>query len=242
MRHFLVAAGLIAGSLAAVGDTMPVAEQNALVQKYCAVCHNDARMFGGFSLEHFDAAHPDPSMAAMLVSKLKAQAIGAAGLPRPDAATQQAFQSALTEEAAGASEWTVKEEGPTLRASIVREQPSPTRSGPPDVYRFAITCRADVHEGEIKLGWAPGNPEEGRPMSVAVDGKAALTYKAEGGERQGNGKSGPGSVILPIALPTQTLTVSNVFPGETVVFPFGDLPQAARQELSKCFTGSNTRQ
>jgi hypothetical protein len=27
-------------------------------------------MFGGMSVEHFDAAHPEPSLSAMLVSKL----------------------------------------------------------------------------------------------------------------------------------------------------------------------------
>jgi hypothetical protein len=34
----------------------PAAQQNALVQRYCAVCHTDAAKNGGLSLEHFDAA------------------------------------------------------------------------------------------------------------------------------------------------------------------------------------------
>jgi hypothetical protein len=63
---------------------MPVEQQNALLQKYCTVCHKDAHMNGGLSLEHFDAAHPDPGVAAMLASKLKAKAMGAAGIPLPD--------------------------------------------------------------------------------------------------------------------------------------------------------------
>ena len=46
------------------------AQQNSVVRKYCASCHSDALMYGGLSLEHFDAAHPEPSVAAMLVSKL----------------------------------------------------------------------------------------------------------------------------------------------------------------------------
>ena len=64
----LLFSGLIPA--AAAGDSMPAAQQNALVQKYCAVCHNDAHVNGGLSLEHFDAAQPDPGVAAMLVSKL----------------------------------------------------------------------------------------------------------------------------------------------------------------------------
>jgi hypothetical protein len=41
-----------------LSDAMPVAQQNALVQKYCAVCHTDVHRNGGLSLQHFDAAHP----------------------------------------------------------------------------------------------------------------------------------------------------------------------------------------
>src|SRR5580704_9067755 len=56
--------------VAAASETMPVAQQNALVQKYCAVCHTDAHMNGGLSLEHFDAPHSNPGVAAMMLSKL----------------------------------------------------------------------------------------------------------------------------------------------------------------------------
>lgn len=115
----LLFSGLIPA--AAAGDRMPAAQQNALVQKYCAICHNDAHVNGGLSLEHFDAAQPDPGVAAMLVSKLtnglspkrvialegdprgadviaskmQAGAMGAAGLPVPDRATQGAQVRAL---------------------------------------------------------------------------------------------------------------------------------------------------
>ena len=86
---------------------MPVAQQNALVQKYCAVCHDDAHRNGGLSLQHFDASQVEPSLAAMMVSKLKTGAIGAAGLAQPDASTQDGFSGALTAKAAGANEWTL---------------------------------------------------------------------------------------------------------------------------------------
>ena len=49
---------------------MPPAQQTGLILKYCAVCHSDAHLNGGMSLEHFDAAHADPTIAAMLMSKL----------------------------------------------------------------------------------------------------------------------------------------------------------------------------
>src|SRR3954454_5123804 len=67
------AAAVITLTPAAYGQDaspMPVAQQNALVQKYCAVCHTDAARNGGLSLEHFDASQAAPSLAAMMVSKL----------------------------------------------------------------------------------------------------------------------------------------------------------------------------
>jgi len=139
-----VKAVLIAISLAAVpllystargdesaAEMMPAAQQNAVVQKYCGVCHSDALMYGGLSVEHFDAARPEPSLAAMLVSKLtsgqsprvvnaalqgpnskatildfmKTGAMGAAGKGVPDESTQVALVKTLSAEAAGAEQW-----------------------------------------------------------------------------------------------------------------------------------------
>src|SRR5271170_536036 len=112
--------GSLAVSVAVATGAMPASQQNAVVQKYCAVCHNDAHLNGGLSLEHFDAAHADPSVAAMIVSKLtglslekvsaaqadpavaatlagmmKTGAMGAAGIAVPDMTTQQALVIAL---------------------------------------------------------------------------------------------------------------------------------------------------
>ena len=250
----------LAVPVALASDAMPVAQQNALVQKYCAVCHTDASMNGGLSLEHFDAARPDPGVAAMVVSKLKAQAMGASGQPLPDRATQDALLSALSAKVGGATGWSVnrtqnpKTQAPILAASLVEEVPSLAYKGEPDLYRLTLTCRADTHAGEMQLTWSPAVPPQGQVMSAAVDGQSARTYKIEGTEKMGNGQagdSGPGAVVLSatkgnsrvaLPLPAQTLTISNAFPGETVVFPFGGLTQAARQELSACFRGSNSLQ
>ena len=71
-----LAVGIVASPLAMAGDPMPAPQQNALVQKYCAVCHTDKSRNGGLSLEHFDAAHPDPGVAATMLGKLKSGAMG----------------------------------------------------------------------------------------------------------------------------------------------------------------------
>ena len=61
MRQGFVLVGVLLGSspqvtLALAVDPMPVEQQNALVQKHCAVCHNDRAKNGGLTLQHFSAA------------------------------------------------------------------------------------------------------------------------------------------------------------------------------------------
>ena len=57
-------------SPAMAAERIPVRQQNAIVQKHCAVCHNDGTLNGGLSLQDFDAASVAPSLAAMMLSKL----------------------------------------------------------------------------------------------------------------------------------------------------------------------------
>jgi len=265
----MLAGGLIPA--AAADDAMPVAQQTALVQKYCAVCHSDAHVNGGLSLEHFDAARPDPGVAAMLISKLtnglspkqvialqhdpagaamitskmKVGAMGAAGLPVPDRATQDALVSALAADAAGYNEWTVSLEAPLLTASIVSEVPSSKVAGDTDLYRLTLTCRADTHQAQMVLAWAPGASPKGQTVSAAFDGKAPFTFQVDGSEKMFKGTlgtMGTGATILSAtSLPEQTLSITNLFPDETVVFPFGDLAHTARQELSACFTSPSLK-
>src|SRR5215831_1275851 len=130
MRIWLIVG--FAASYTPVWAAMPAAEQNALLRRYCAVCHTDTAMNGGLSLQHYDAAKRDPALAAMILSKLRNGAMGAAGNGVPDKAAQQAWVQATTEQASGANEWFVSREAGRLSASIVREVP-PRQPGSTDI-------------------------------------------------------------------------------------------------------------
>lgn len=223
---------------------MPVVEQNALVKKYCAVCHTNAARNGGLSLEGYDAAIRDPGLAAMLLSKLNNSAMGAAGIGLPDEATRQAWLQATREQAAGAQYWHVSRDGSTVSVGIVRDVP-PRTPGSTDrpVYRLAAVCDPAQTSGQMHLTWSP-EPQTGRTMRVSVDGESPLDYRIEGTESMGNGsavQTGRASVVLRdhndrrLRLAERSLTVRDVFPGETVEFPFGDLDTRVRAELRQCF-------
>jgi hypothetical protein len=233
-------------------EQMPVSQQNAIVQKYCAVCHDDVHRNGGLSLQHFDASNVDPSLAAMMASKLKTGAIGAAGLPGPDQSTQDALFNALDANSRGSNEWTLmRTDDPSARASlltasILRAAPSTPANPLGELYRLKLTCRTGTGEGEMQLTWAPKNAgESARSISVAADAGAPVRYIVEGHETMGNGAkkadgtestTGPAATLLKgMQLPAQTLTISSLFPDETVVFSFDGLTGAARRELSACF-------
>lgn len=223
---------------------MPAAGQNALVKKYCAVCHSDAVKNGGLSLEHYDAGRRDPGLAAMILSKLNNGAMGAAGNGVPDKAEQQAWLESTREQAAGAKDWFVSREGGTVSAGIVREVP-PRLHGSTDtpVYRMLLVCNAETGIGEMQLTWSP-EPQTGRTLTASLDGNTPVEYRILGNESMGNGgtvQTGHASVVLSagksgkLALAKESLVIRELFPGETVEFPFADLDSKARSELSKCF-------
>ena len=206
-------------------DLMPHAQQTALVMKYCAVCHTDAARNGGLTLQHFDASKVDPSLAAMLVAKLRTGAMGASGIPRPDEAITKALTAALAAESAGASQWAFTQQ----TASILRESSA-------TLYRLVLACDPATREGDIQISWAP-NATNGT-LLASLDGKAPVTYAVEGTESMGNGQDAKAlraAIKLRSAMPAQSLAISDLFPNDKVVFPFDTLPDAAKQTLSACF-------
>ena len=244
MKNLFAVAAAFAGCgvIAASGlqaAEMPVAQQNAMVQKYCATCHTDAVRNGGLSLQHFDAAHADPGEVAMMVGKLKTGALGASGLKLPDQATQDAFQSALTAESAGADKWTVTKQAGTLIASAVRSVQVAAEPDIPNLYRLKLTCDADTHKGELQVAWSPRGSKKGQIVAAALDGREPMSYPLDEVETYGNGmpgSAGHAAVVLQTAqMPAKTLTVSSLYPDEKVVFPVGELDGKVRRELARCF-------
>lgn len=212
---------------------MPVERQNELVQRHCAVCHTDAARNGGLTLQHFDAAKADPSLAAMILSKLRGGAMGAAGLPF-ETTDADALEMAMLAASLGAQEWTVTR-GRVTTAAIVREVAS-KNPAQPSRYRLVVSCDAGSGKGEAELSWAP-SPRNGT-VKASVDGGSPVDYKVEGTESMGNGNSGTtghAAVMLKgLPWPGRMLTISELFPGETVVFPFEKLA-LARTSFEECF-------
>jgi hypothetical protein len=217
-------------------ELMPPSQQNALVQKYCAVCHTDATKNGGLSLEHYDAASRNPALAAMLLSKLQNAAMGAAGLGVPDKPSRDAWVEATTVQATGAKDWTVIRTEAVLSASIVREVAVRGPQVGVPLYRLTLACNIASHEGEIQLAWSPA-PQTDRTFFVSVDGSPGIPHQLVGREKMGNGSvvtSGLAAAALNAPLAEKTVAITDLFPGETVVFPLSDLDQSTRRQLAAC--------
>ena len=78
-------------------DLSAVESQLALVNEYCAYCHDDALIEGGFSWSEVDVAHPERNaeQAEAIIRKLKAGMMPPFGAPRPDDESLQALADAL---------------------------------------------------------------------------------------------------------------------------------------------------
>lgn len=206
---------------AAAAELMPIATQNAIVQKYCAVCHADSDRTGGLSLEHFDAAHVPPSLAAMMLSKVRSGAMGAANIALPDKTTLDAFGAALAAEAKGAEQWSVVINKFLTTASVLREIPAPSKPGGLSSYRLILSCDAASGKGEMQLAWSP-LPVKGT-LAVML-GTTPFSYNVDGADFRG----------LPL-LVSDRIRFSGLFPGESVEFSFDDLARPARRALAPCF-------
>lgn len=83
------------GSKAAT--TNGLAEQQAVVAKYCQSCHNAKLKTGGLNLTDLDLAKigEHPEIGEKIVTKLRAGMMPPAGLPRPDAKTYDMLASSI---------------------------------------------------------------------------------------------------------------------------------------------------
>jgi hypothetical protein len=124
-----------------------------------------------------------------------------------------------------------------LTASIVRDVPPRKPETDAPLYRLTLACNRDSHEGEIQLAWSP-QPQTNRTFFVSADGQPETAHNLVGDEKMGNGTagaSGRASLILNAPLPEKTLTVRDLFAGETVAFPVGTLDQHTLQALGASF-------
>jgi len=72
-------------------------ELRPVVQQYCVLCHNDAAMQGGMSLQHYDVDRPetDPELGEKMIRKLRAGMMPPHDAPRPDAGTLERLVASL---------------------------------------------------------------------------------------------------------------------------------------------------
>jgi len=97
MREKFTFLSVVISCAVATGATMPVESQQALVNQYCQVCHNDKMKSGGFSWKSIDLAHPDQhaEQVEKVIRKLRVGLMPPQGMPRPDAQTVKAFVASL---------------------------------------------------------------------------------------------------------------------------------------------------
>ena len=99
MKAMLVSVGLVLVTVVVQGQggERSVEPQRALVDRYCAGCHSDDGMSGGFSWSEIDLRQPhqNAEQTEKVIRKVRSGMMPPAGQPRPGAATLKAFASAL---------------------------------------------------------------------------------------------------------------------------------------------------
>ncbi|HWZ29998.1 MAG TPA: DUF1592 domain-containing protein [Bryobacteraceae bacterium] len=95
MRTLIKVALCCAGCVSTFGQGAE--SQQALVNKYCAGCHNDKLKSGGFTWTKVDPAHPEQNAAEAekAIKMLQVGMMPPPGMPRPDAATLKSFADSL---------------------------------------------------------------------------------------------------------------------------------------------------
>jgi hypothetical protein len=235
---------------APAADLMPASQQNALVLRHCVGCHKGATPAGALSFEAFDAARPDPSVAGMMLVKITADgAMSAAGVPKPDAPTMDAFVGSLSAAAANAPSglgvWSVTlEDEPKaghdlVTARLTQEIPLPTQKQQSALYQLTLACSGKTRRGEMQLATFT-KAGAIRPMSASADGAVTFTYALDGGASRSASlrttQEHSGTAQGAMLLPSRTLAVSGLYPNEDVSFAFAGLSPTVRQVLAACFT------
>src|SRR5215831_1431983 len=87
----------VAAKQIATSGQMSLDSQQALVNQYCAGCHNDKMKSGGFSWATVDLAHPEKNAEQMekVIRKLRAGMMPPPNAKHPDPATLKAFAAGI---------------------------------------------------------------------------------------------------------------------------------------------------
>lgn len=104
-KVFLAGVGVVLGVAGAFAQPAPVASHGpggshqAVVDEYCAGCHNDRRKSGGFSWTAIDLADPaaNAAQSEKVIRRLRAGLMPPAGAPRPEQATLNALAASMEE-------------------------------------------------------------------------------------------------------------------------------------------------
>ncbi|MGE0392222.1 MAG: hypothetical protein AB7I25_00460 [Vicinamibacterales bacterium] len=225
-------AASLAVAAAASAEPLPVAQQNAVVEKHCAVCHTDRTPNGGLSLQGFDAASVTPGLAAMMLSKLTSGlplaaiakaatdetarghltkriyggAIMAAGIAPPEPGVSLALTAALAERAAGATSWHLSQVGGATTAprhtTVSIVREVPREADVVESYRLLLTCDGATGRGQMQVAWSPVATTG--VLATVVDGTPHGRHAVEGREAMGNG-SGTGKGLAAVSLPSLAL-------------------------------------
>jgi len=96
---FLILSGIVIAPVVAWAqdEGTSVESGRALVNQYCAGCHNDLEPSGGFSWTSLDVVHPEQNaeQAEQVIRKVRSGMMPPAGASRPDAAKLKAFATGL---------------------------------------------------------------------------------------------------------------------------------------------------
>jgi len=236
----LVPARYVAQDIRSVELT--VAQQDAMIKKHCVICHNDVLLVGGMSLEHVDPANPNPAIAGMMAGKIDGGAMGAAGIEKPEPAVSAALSRALRAKSVGAEAatggWAMRVD--PLVATMKVKGSSTSGAQQSATYTLSMTCSKNSEmSSHILLSIshpATMHLTADRPMPEA--GSLSFSYEVDGAPTRQNFDRA--NFVLP--LPARTLTIRNVFPGESVTFTFDGLNPEFRRIFSTCLPSTTERQ